>query len=197
MKIIYLAAHIANHPNYDIDYQDITGKRDIDGDMMEVNLDPYDVIIATPPCNYRSRANYRRETSEYSQKTKYLLPGILLKLQNQNKPYIVENVRNSKLFKEYGLYNGKSFIYEIGRHTYWTNIPFNMSNINQISDFYATNKRIPGKYGWFLTPDGREVRSPGQNIQILSRKNRQGGKNVHEVIEYWLGVIKEYEKEKI
>ena len=38
--------------------------------MMEIDLSPYDVIIATPPCNYYSRANYRRETSEYSQMTK-------------------------------------------------------------------------------------------------------------------------------
>lgn len=32
MKIIYLASHIAKHPNWDIIYQDITGKRDIGGD---------------------------------------------------------------------------------------------------------------------------------------------------------------------
>ena len=37
MKGIYLAAYKANHPNYNIDYQDINGKRDIDGDMLTVN----------------------------------------------------------------------------------------------------------------------------------------------------------------
>lgn len=74
MKIIYLAAFKAHHPNWNMVYQDINGKRDIAGDMLEIDLTPYDVIIATPPCNYYSRANYRRETSEYSQKTKHLLP---------------------------------------------------------------------------------------------------------------------------
>ena len=79
MKVLYLAAFKANHPNWNITYQDINGNRDIDGDMMDVDLNPYDVIIATPPCNYYSRANYRRETSDYSQATKHLLPSILKK----------------------------------------------------------------------------------------------------------------------
>ena len=165
MKIIYLAAHQALHKDFNITYQDISGRRDIDGDMMDIDLTAYDVIIATPPCNYWSRANYRRETSEYAQKTKYLLPGILLKLQNQDKPYILENVRNYKLFNEYGLYNGKSYIYEHGRHTYWTNIPFNPSNIKQVKD----------------------------NINNISTNNRQGGYNVHNVIDYWLDVVKAYQ----
>ena len=169
MKIIYLAAHIASHPNWDVTYQDITNKRDIGGDMMDVDLTPYDVIIATPPCNYWSRANYRRETSEYAQATKYLLPAILLRLQNQDKPYIVENVRNSNLFKQYGLYNGKSYVYEHGRHTYWTNIPFNPNNIQQTFDFKTGGIRL--------------------------KSNTQGGDNVHIVIEYWLEVVKAYEKD--
>lgn len=168
MKVIYLAAHIAKHPNYDVIYQDISGKRDIDGDMMDVDLTPYDVIIATPPCNYWSRANYRRETSEYAQKTKHLLPAVLLRLQNQTKPYLIENVINSKLFYEYGLYNGKSYLYEIGRHTYWTNVPFNMSN-----------KLYPPDY-----------------VKYKSSKNRQGGKQVYDVIEYWLEIAKGFLHEK-
>lgn len=32
MKIIYLAAYKAEHPNWNIIYQDINGKRDIGGD---------------------------------------------------------------------------------------------------------------------------------------------------------------------
>ena len=55
MKGIYLAAFKAYHPNYDIVYQDINGKRDIGGDMMDVDLTQFDFIIATPPCNYYSR----------------------------------------------------------------------------------------------------------------------------------------------
>ena len=163
MKGIYLAAYQAYHGNYDIVYQDINGKRDLGGDMLDIDLTPYDFIIATPPCNFWSRANYRRETSEYSQKTKHLLPDILDKLKKLNKPYIVENVRNSTLFNKYGLYDKADYVYEIGRHTYWTNIPFNASNIKFGSD----------------------------NIQNKSSKNRQGGNNVYNIIEWWLKIIHE------
>ncbi len=190
MKGIYLASYKANHPKYDIIYQDINGKRDIAGDMLDIDLNPYDFIIATPPCNYWSRANYRRNTSKYSQQTKHLLPTIIDKLIELDKPFIVENVRNQNLFKKYGLFNKNCFIYEHGRHTYWTNIAFNPSNIQQINDFFAKNKRIPGKRGWFITPEGKEVRSAGQNIQNLSKGNRQGGLNVKNVIDYWLEVVK-------
>lgn len=98
MKGIYLAAFKAEHENYEIVYQDINGKRDVAGDMMDVDLSPYDFIIASPPCNFYSRANYRRDISEYSQKTKHLLPSILKKLCKQDKPFIVENVCNSRIF---------------------------------------------------------------------------------------------------
>ena len=165
MKGIYLASYKANHQNYDIVYQDINGERDIGGDMLGIDLSFYDFIIATPPCNYWSRANYRRETSDYSQKTKHLLPDIIDKLIKLNKPFIVENVRNYKLFNEYDLFNKDCFIYEIGRHTYWTNIVFNGSNIKQKND----------------------------NIHNISSKDRQGGFNVYNVIEYWLDIVnKEY-----
>lgn len=167
MKGIYLASFIAKHSNNNIVYQDINGKRDIGGDMLDIDLSTYDFIIATPPCNYWSRANYRRETSNYSQKTKHLLPAIIDKLIKLDKPFIVENVRNYKLFNKYDLFNKNCFIYEIGRHTYWTNIPFNGTNIKQKKD----------------------------NINNISSKNRQGGLNVHNVIQYWLKIIiKEKEK---
>ena len=59
MRGIYLAACKARHPNYNIIYQDIDSKYkcDIGGDMLEVSLDEFDYIIATPPCNFWSRAN--------------------------------------------------------------------------------------------------------------------------------------------
>lgn len=168
MKGIYLAAYKAYHPNYDIDYQDINGKRDIAGDMMEVDLKKYDFIIATPPCNYWSRANYRREKSKYSLLTKNLLPEIIDKLCKQEKPFIVENVRNSKLFHKYKLYDKPCFIYIIGRHTYWTNILMD-TNINQRQDF----------------------KSKGYVIQYEDMKNKehQGGYNVYQVIERFLETI--------
>jgi site-specific DNA-cytosine methylase len=175
MKIIYLAAYKAHHPKYDMIYQDINGKRDISGCMLDVDLTPYDVIIATPPCNYYSRANYRRETSEYSLLTKHLLPTILNKLIEINKPFIVENVINFTLMKEF---YDQVFVYEHGRHTYWTNIPFNPSTIKQKNEFdyrpimSGKNKGRLGDY----TPSSK----------------RQGGQNVHNVIEYWLEVVKSY-----
>lgn len=55
MKGIYLCAFYANHPQADLDYQDRFIERDIGGDCLDVKLDRYDYIIATPPCNYWSR----------------------------------------------------------------------------------------------------------------------------------------------
>lgn len=168
MKGIYLAAFKANHPNYDIVYQDILGNRDIGGDMMEVDLSPYDFIIATPPCNWWSRANYRRNTSPYALQTKHLLPDILRKLCQQDKPWIVENVKNKLRFTEAGLYDLPCFIYIVGRHTYWTNVMMDLSDIHQEYDF--TRKR-------------------GFTERINKDGHRQGGKNVEEVIERFLKVI--------
>lgn len=157
MKGIYLASFKAYHKDYNIVYQDINNQRDLNGCMLSIDLKDYDFIIATPPCNYYSRANYRREQSLYSQKTKHLLPQILKKLRDLKKPYIVENVINYPLMKDF---YDNDFVYQIGRHTYWTNIPFNF------------NKK-----------------QKTENIQLLSFKDRQGSENVHEVIEYWLKQI--------
>lgn len=166
MKGIYLASFKANHPNHSLIYQDINGKRDISGDMLDIDLTPYDYIIATPPCNYWSRANYRRETSEYAQKTKHLLPDIIDKLIELNKPFIVENVRNKKLMQENGLYDLDCYIYHIGRHTYWSNIILDIEKIT-------------------FEPD---------NIQNKSQSNRQGGTQVHKIIEIFIKTVKELEK---
>ena len=162
-NIIYLAAYKANHQNRKIVYQDINGKRDIPGDALEIDLLKYDVIIATPPCNYYSKARGNKKPSEYALDTKHLLPDILDKLIKINKPFIVENVRNKPLFIKEGLYNKNCYIYHVGRHTYWTNIMFNPNGIKQIQDY---------KYG---------------GIKLVS--NGQGGKNVHDVIEYWLDIV--------
>lgn len=171
MRGIYLAAFKANHPGHDIVYQDINGQRDIGGDMMDIKLDEYDFIIATPPCNFWSRANYRRYVSEYALTTMHLLPLILKKLCSQSKPFIVENVRNDRLFKEFKLYEKNCHVYKIGRHTYWTNVEFNVDGIEQRQDF---------KYGGYFIKD---------DIQNQSPNNKQGGQNVHIVIERWLEEI--------
>lgn len=170
LKGIYLGACRAYHPSYNLDYNDIIPgyHNNIICDMLEVELTNYDYIIATPPCNWWTRANWRRNQSEYSLKTKHLLPDILEKCGKLNRPFIIENVRNYKRFKEngiikiceeYGIY-----IYEYGRHTYFTNIMFNPNNIEQIPDHI-------------------------QNTCNGTTKYRQGGTNVHNVIEYWLKII--------
>ena len=169
MKGIYLAAFKASHSNYDIVYQDINGKRDIAGDMMEVDLTPYDFIIATPPCNYWSICNYRRDTSKYALLTRHLLPQIIDKLLKLGKPFIVENVRNAPLMDQYGLFNKPCFIYVIGRHTYWTNIML-CCDIEQRQDFLNGGKVI--KY------------------DDMNNCEHQGGFNVHNVIEVFLDTIK-------
>ena len=138
--------------------------------MLEIDLTPYDYIIATPPCNYYSRANYRRETSKYSQQTKHLLPEILKKLVAQDKPFIVENVRNKRLFTELGLFDLPCYVYLIGRHTYWSNIQFPYEDIIQEYDF---------KYGGYIR----------KTIQDYGKSNRQGGKNVYVVIERFIQTI--------
>lgn len=168
MRGIYLAAYKAMHPNHDIVYQDINGKRDIGGDMMDVDLTPYDFIIATPPCNWWSRANYRRDRSPYALQTKHLLPDIIKKLCEQDKPFIVENVKNKLKFGENGLFDVPCHIYFVGRHTYWSNVIMDLSDIHQEHDF--TRKR-------------------GFTERINHDGHREGGHNVNEVIERFLEVI--------
>lgn len=172
MKGIYLAAYKANHPNYNIVYQDINDKRDIGGDMMEIVLENYDFIIATPPCNYWSRANYRRDRSPYALQTKHLLPDIIHKLCSQDKPFIVENVKNKKRFGEIGLFDVPCHVYFVGRHTYWTNIEMKVDDIEQVQDFVQHGIYIGHK-----------------NVKDNAETSREGGWNVHQVIERFLETI--------
>lgn len=167
MKGVYLGACIAYIPGYDIVYNDIIQYEHVSlcCDMLSVDLSSYDYILASPPCNFWSRANYRRFTSEYSQKTKHLLPSVLLKCVGSDKPFIVENVRNFNMFKQYGIIdicekNG-IFIYEYGRHTYFTNCMLNLNNIMQVFD----------------------------NISKKSGLVREGGFNVNIVFKYFIDFI--------
>lgn len=166
MRGIYLAAYKGRHPNYDIVYNDIVDLPGIDlvCDMLTVDLTDYDFIIASPPFNYYSKANYRRYTSEYSQRTKHLLPDILFKLSKLDKPFIVENVRNKSAFKFLGLLDLPGvYVIEYGRHTYFTNVNFSCVGIPQSFDFSDRGKRLTS--------------------------NCQGGDNVYLVIERWLNQV--------
>ena len=177
MKGIYLASYEALHPEYDIVYQDINGKRDIGGDMLDVDLSNYDYIIATPPCNFWSIARGNR-CSQYSLDTKHLLPEIIKKLQTLNKPFIVENVINKKRFTENGIYDiAKCNIYYINRHSYFTNIEFTEQEIAELE----SKSRQDFKYG------GKTILYPDMN-----NKKHQGGYNVYLVIDKFIEkVIKE------
>ena len=170
LKGIYLAACKARHNLYDIDYQDIDKKYscNIGGDMLEVDLTKYDYVIATPPCNWWSIANPYYWYSEYALKTRHLLPLTLIKCAKSGKPYIVENVKNIKRYKENKIFDICSKFdikwQIVGRHIYFTNIEIDLS-CPQIQDF---------KYG------GKRVNNDGYN---------QGGTNVYNVIEIWLRYI--------
>lgn len=181
MKGVYLAACKARHSNYDIVYNDVDKKYncDLTCDMLDVNLNDYDFIIASPPCNYYSRANYRRNSSLYSLNTKHLLPDIIYKLVNNcmNKYWIVENVRNPSLMKDIFDFCNRSgvFIYEHGRHTYFTNIMINISGIPQSVDFHS--------------PSYARIHCCSTEPCKTRNGYRQGGDNVYNVIEWWLEYI--------
>lgn len=168
VKGIYLASRNARHNNYNLDYNDIEEiyNCNLTCDMLEIDLNNYDYIIATPPCNYYSRGNWRRDSSPYSLNTKHLLPTILKKLVKLNKPFIVENVRNKPMFTKLGLYDLNCYIYHIGRHTYWTNVELNEEIINELQS--------------------KQVK---ENIQFMAYGKREGGNNVFTVLDKWLEVI--------
>lgn len=162
MKILYLAAgHGQINSKHDVVYQDLIVKRDIGGDMLDVDLNGYDLIIATPPCNYYSRANPYFKTSNYSNKTKHLLPGIIFKLQSLSVPVIIENVINKKRMSSF-LNKTSMFYHECGRHCYFTNHLVDFSTIPQSYDFEYGGKRV-------------------QN-----GKSFQGGRNVQLVLEHYI-----------
>lgn len=119
MKGIYLASKQHRIPGYTIDYNDIQEYEGINipGDMLQIDTNDYDYVIATPPCNYYSKANFRRESSKIAQNTKHLLPDILEKLKNYKKPFIVENVCNSTLLPKTKFYE-----FDFGNHHFYTNV---------------------------------------------------------------------------
>lgn len=166
-KVIYLACGRAKLNYEHVTYNDYKEKSDLQCDMMEVDLSNYDILIATPPCNYYSHARGSNAPSTYALSTKHLLPDIIDKFIITGKPFIVENVRNKPLFKKLGLYDKNCFIYTHGRHTYWTNVMINMQGIPQEHDF----KCIQG-YGC-----------------VRLKSYVQGGKNVNDVLDYFIEVV--------
>lgn len=167
---IYLGACKAYHEGYDIVYQDIDDTRDIGGDMLDVDLSPFDFIICTPPCNYWSRLNCEYWRSEYALRTLHLLPIMLIRLAKLRKPFIIENVINKKrmsTMRIFDILDTYHIIYiEHGRHAYFTNVSsFDPSACEQHFDFKSSNGKV------------RCINNDGYS---------QGGSNVRIVIDKWL-----------
>lgn len=164
--VIYLAAgySVLNSFNKLVIHNDLcVSGNDIICDMMLVDLSAFDILIASPPCNYWSKANYRRNVSDYALSTKHLLPDIINKFILTGKPFIVENVINKKLMAP--IINSLPFdvfYFEIGRHSYFSNINFDYSDLT----------------------------FPCEHISHLSSKARQGAGGVSIVFARFLNSIK-------
>lgn len=119
MRGLYLCAREHRIEGYDIDYNDIEPYDGINlcCSCEDVSLDGYDFVIATPPCNYYSKANYRREYSKVAQMTKHLLPAILERLRGFKGAFLVENVQNASLLPHPD--HCLEFVW--GNHTWYTN----------------------------------------------------------------------------
>lgn len=116
---IYLCARKHRLLDYDIVYNDIISYDGIDivSDCRSVSLLPFDYIICTPPCNYYSRANYRRDISKIALETKDILPYMINKCILSGKPFLIENVLNDSLLPK-----ADCFTYKFGNHIYYTNV---------------------------------------------------------------------------
>ena len=150
-------AHVITN---DIDkkcYSNLTG--DIRVVLKTLWVRRFDAYIFTPPCNYYSRANWRRETSQVAQETKDLLPLCLDFAVNSGHYFLVENVLNKTMFKD--LYPQYQFTF--GGHTFWSNV--------------LSKKDVEGLY------------APKQNKQFVSRNKRDGNYAVDLVINMFLEEI--------
>ena len=142
MKGIYLGAKKHRIAGYDIVYNDICQYDGIDlcCDMLAVDLKKFDYIIATPPCNWYSHANYRRDSSAYALSTKHLLPDILYKCQLLDKPFIIENVCNVNRLPKADCYE-----FNFGQHHFYTNVfmfvPHKSYAVRQNKQYTNPNQR--------------------------------------------------------
>ena len=165
-KVIYLASGRAKLKHYNVIYNDLFEDADLRCDMLSVDLMDYDIILASPPCNYYSKARGNLPPSKYAEDTKHLLPDILKKCISLDKPFIIENVRNKPLFKKLGYFDFPCFVYFHGRHTYWTNIMIDFSHIPQSFDFSYGGKKL--------------------------KDYIQGGDNVNNVFDYFINYVCDY-----
>lgn len=138
-KILYGCCFTADLNCELIDYVDIIPNlkkskgRYICSSIENINFNDYDIILCSPPCNFYSRAAGNRH-SDYALKTRHLLPFCINEAYKTGKPFIVENVRNRKYMFNLDIPNDVIII-EYGRHTYFTNILFNIQSAVQRQDF--------------------------------------------------------------
>ena len=162
--------HRPFHYNVNVITNDIDKKcySNLTGDIRDILkrdfwIKRFDAYIFTPPCNYYSRANWRRETSPVAQETKDLLPLCLDFAVNSGHWFLVENVLNKTMFKD--LYPQYQFTF--GGHTFWSNV--------------LSKKDVLG------------LTAPKQNKQYVSRNMRDGNYAVDLVINMFLQEISDME----
>ncbi|MCL2621422.1 MAG: hypothetical protein FWD32_00070 [Firmicutes bacterium] len=167
-KTIYLASGYAKLKEFGVIYNDLIIPRENRQCMLEVDLSDYDILIATPPCNFYSYARGAKLPSKYALETAHLLLEIIIKFHGTGKPFIVENVTNRTaldfiwvMAAELGLYRFKH-----ARHTYTTNVRFDISGVPKEFDFC--------KGGYFVNPFG----------------NRQGGNQVSAILDLFVKAAK-------
>ena len=171
---LYLCARKHRLAGYNIVYNDIdkSFNCDITCDCRELlnndNLGKrFDYFIATPPCNYYSRANYRRNQSTVALMTKDLLPLCLKRLSFIGKPFLVENVLNDNLILKDTciskiISDNSIYYFKFGGHIFFTNI--------FIFNFHKS---------W----------SHKQNKKNVCRNKRDGNYNVDLVIKEFLSIV--------
>ena len=143
---------------------DLYGKHkpDIVGDVVEVPLDNYQILMATPTCNYYTTLR-RNLASQYALNTRHLLPVLIKKYAETGKPFIIENVINQRRMANF-LYNLPKgvYFYKHGRHSYFTNVELPLlQNVYQRHEY----------------------------VKDLKNSERQGGFNVEIVLEHFIDTV--------
>ena len=136
-------------------------------DIRCVDFTKYDVILCSPPCNFYSRAAGNRH-STYALSTRELLPFCINEAYKSGKPFLIENVRNRKYMFHLDI-PSDVIIIEYGRHTYFTNVLFNLQLAPQRQDFK--------NHGYVIRYDD------------LSTLEHQGGYNVNNVFKEFLSFL--------
>lgn len=104
----------------DIAQQECYPFRFIEADMLEIPLDGYDVIHASPPCQrwtaYRRRPGHVRDYPD-------LIGPVRERLEKAGVPYVIENIPGAPLHNP-ALFCGSSFGLDVRRHRLFeTNFP--------------------------------------------------------------------------